>query len=154
MSFEEKSTWVSMVVSVLVLSAYSMFVLGQLQSVPAAQIAYQRPMLIAVGAIIVMTIVGTILMSIGTAVSAEISAKISGGGSVAEIDRKDERDDDINRRGELVGYYVSSAGALGVLALAMLRYDQFWIANALYLTFMVGGLASATAKLIVYRRGF
>ncbi|MBU1078875.1 MAG: hypothetical protein KKB59_00160, partial [Spirochaetes bacterium] len=71
-----------------------------------------------------------------------------------DIDRRDERDDHINRRGELVGYYVSSAGALGALALAMLRYDQFWIANALYLAFAVGGIVSSVAKLIAYRRGF
>jgi len=150
MSFEEKTTWVSMVVSALVVGVYSTFVLGQLGSVSVAKIAYQRPLLIAIGTMIVMTIVGTILMSIGTAVSAEIT----GSGSVDDIDRKDERDDHINRRGELVGYYVSSAGALGALALAMLRYDQFWIANALYLTFVVGGLVSSAVKLVAYRRGF
>lgn len=150
MSFEEKYTWVGMAVSMLVLGVYSAFVFGQLRGTPVAEIAYQVPMVISIGAMIVMTIVGTILMSIGTA----ISAGITGNGSVDDIDRKDERDEHINRRGELVGYYVSSAGALGVLALAMLRYDQFWIANALYLTFMVGGLVSATAKLVAYRRGF
>jgi len=150
MSFEEKTTWVSLVVTVVVLGVYSSFVLVQLQSVPVSQLAYQRPMIITIGAMIVMTIVGTILMSIGTAVSAGISGK----GPVDDIDRKDERDEHISRRGELVGYYVSSAGVLGVLALAMLRYDQFWIANALYLAMMLGGLASVAAKLFVYRRGF
>ena len=150
MSFEEKTTWVSLVVTVVVLGVYSSFVLGQLHRVPVLQIAYQWPMIITIGAMIVMTIVGTILMSIGTAISAEIRGK----GSVDDIGRTDERDKHINRRSELVGYYVSSAGVLGVLALAMLRYDQFWIANALYLAMMLGGLASAAAKLVAYRRGF
>jgi hypothetical protein len=150
MSFEEKSTWVATVVSVLVAGFYSSFILGQLQSVPVAQIAYQRPMLIAIGAMIIITIVGTILMSIGTA----ISAGISGSGAVGDIDRTDERDTHINRRGGLAGYYVSSVGVLGGLALAMLRSDQFWIANVLYLGLVVGGFVSSAVKLVAYRRGF
>jgi hypothetical protein len=36
----------------------------------------------------------------------------------------------------------------------MLRYDPFWIANALYLSFVVGALVSSAAKLVAYRRGF
>ena len=71
-----------------------------------------------------------------------------------DVGRTDERDKDINRRGELVGYYVSSVGVVGVLALAMLRYDQFWIANALYLSFALGTLVASVAKIVTYRRGF
>jgi hypothetical protein len=150
MPFEEKFTWVSAVVSAGVAAVYFAFVLGQVRTVPVAEIAYQRQLLIAIGALIALTILGTIAVAIGSA----ISAQITGSGSVDDIDRKDERDADINRRGELIGYYVSSAGALGVLALAMLRYDQFWIANALYLSFVVGALVASVAKLVAYRRGF
>lgn len=150
MPFEEKFTWVSAVVSTGVAAVYFAIVLGQVQTVPVAEIAYQRPLLVAIGALIVLTIVGAIVTAIGTA----IFAKITGSGSVDDIGRNDERDADINRRGELIGYYVSSAGALGVLALAMLRYDPFWIANALYLSFVVGALVSSVAKLVTYRRGF
>ena len=150
MSYEEKSTWVSAAVTLLIAGIYCVFVLGQLGAVPAAQIAYQKPMLMAIGAIIVATIVGMILMSIGSAVAAEIRRK----GSTENIDRKDERDDHINRRGELVGYYVSSVGILGVVALAMVRADQFWIANALFLTMMTGGLVSSVVKIVIYRRGY
>jgi hypothetical protein len=150
MPFEEKFTWVSAVVSTGVAAVYFAIVLGQVGSVPVAEIAYQWPLLIAIGSLIVLTIVGAIVVAIGTAISAEIT----GSGSVDDIGRNDERDADINRRGELVGYYASSAGALGVLALAMLRYDPFWIANALYLSFVVGALVSSAAKLVAYRRGF
>ena len=41
-----------------------------------------------------------------------------------------------------------------VLALAMLRYDQFWIANALYLSFALGTFVASVAKIVTYRRGF
>jgi len=150
MPFEEKVTWVSAVVSVFVSAVYFSVVGGQLDSGPVSEIAYQRWMLIAVVATIAMTIVGSIMAGIGTGISAEITGK----GSVDDIGLKDERDEHINRRGERVGYYVASVGALGVLALAMLRFDQFWIANALYLTFVVGGLVSSAVKLVAYRRGF
>jgi hypothetical protein len=150
MPFEEKFTWVSAVVSAGVAAVYFATVIGQVGTIPVAEIAYQRHLLMAIGALIVLTILGTIGMAIGSA----ISAKITGKGSVDDIDRKDERDADINRRGELIGYYVSSAGALGVLALAMLRCDPFWIANALYLSFVAGALVASAAKLVAYRRGF
>jgi hypothetical protein len=149
MSFEEKSTWVSALLSLLVLAGYSIFALGQLRSLPVAQIAYQWPLIISIGAMIVLTVVGTVLMSIGSAVAAKIR-----GGSTEDIDRKDERDEGIGRRGDLLGYYASSVASLGALALAMLRCDQFWIANALFLALVVGGLVSSAAKLIAYRRGF
>lgn len=150
MTYEEKSTWVSAVVTALVAGGYAIFIAGRLGSGPVEDIAYQVPLLVAIGAVIVLAIVGNILMSIGAAVGAEIAKP----GASKDIDRRDERDERIDRRGELVGYYVMSAGALGVLALAMLRFDQFWIANALFLTFMVGGLVASAVKLVAYRRGF
>jgi hypothetical protein len=158
MPFEEKFTWVSAAVSTGVAAVYFAIVLGQVRTVPVAEIAYQQPLLIAIGALIVLTIVGTIATAIATAIGAAVTAEITGEGSVedsvGDIGRKDERDEDITRRGELIGYYVSSAGAVGVMALAMLRYDQFWIANALYLSFVVGAIVAAVVKLIAYRRGF
>jgi len=106
MPFEEKFTWVSTVVSTGVAAVYFAIVLGQARTVPVAEIAYQRPLLIAIGSLIALTILGAIVVAIGTAVS----AKIKGRGSVDDVNRKDERDADINRRGELIGYYVSSGG--------------------------------------------
>lgn len=150
MPFEEKFTWVSAVVSTGVAAVYFAIVLGQVRTVPVAEIAYQRPLLIAIGALIALTILGAIVVAIGSAISAQITGK----GSVDDVGRNDERDAVINRRGELIGYYVSSAGVVGVMALAMLRYDPFWIANALYLSFVVGALVASAVKLVAYRRGF
>jgi hypothetical protein len=150
MPFEEKVTWVSAVVSVLVSAWYASVVLPQMSSGPVSAIAYQSPMLIAMGAMIVMTIIGTILMSIGTAVSAEIT----GSGSAKDMDRKDERDVSIAQRGDLIGYYVSSVGVLGALALTMLKSEYFWIANTILLTFVIASLVSSAVKIVIYRRGF
>ena len=150
MPFEEKVTWVSIVVGVMVSVVYFVTVLGQLGEIPVEEIAYQRPLLIAIGASIALTIAGTIAMAIATAIGAEIT----GNGSVDDIGRSDERDASISRRGDLIGFYAASVGLAGVLAITMLEYDYFWIANGLYLSFAVAGLVSAIVKLHAYRRGF
>lgn len=150
MPFEEKLTWVSAVVTALVSAVYFAIVLRPVGETPVTEIAYQIPLLIAVGASIILTIVGAILTAIGTAITAEIT----GEGSVDDVNRKDERDTLISRRGELAGYYVTSAGMVGVFAITMLEYEHFWIANALYLAFTIGALVSAGVKLVSYRRGF
>jgi hypothetical protein len=152
MSFEEKISWVTLVVAVIVPVAYFSVVLPQLATTPAAQIAYQVPLIIAIVTSIVLTIIGAIVMSIATAVSAEIVAP--GSAENLDIDRKDERDVHIGRRGELAGYYVSSVGMVGVLILTMMQFPYFWIANGLYLSFVIAAVVSSSVKLVAYRRGF
>jgi hypothetical protein len=147
--FEEKITWVNAVVAVIVPVVYFSIVLGRLGDSSAADIAYQRPLLIAIGASIVLTIVGAILTGIGTGISAELRGRSASG----EIDRKDERYVRIARHGDLIGLYVSSAGMVVVLGLTMLKYEYFWIANALYLSFIVGTLVGSAVKLTSYHRG-
>ena len=150
MPFEEKMTWVSVVVGFLVPVTYFAVVLPQLSDTAAADIAYQLPLVISVVASIVLMIAGAIAMAVATAIGAEIS----GTGSVDDIDRKDERDVQISRRGDVVGYYVASVGAVVALILTMLEYDYFWIANTLYLSFAVAGVVAGIVKLRAYRRGF
>ena len=150
MPFEEKMTWVNAVVTVIIPVAYFAIMLGRLRDVSAAEISYQWPLLIAIGTSIVLTIVGSILAGIGTGISAELRGRSASD----EIDRKDERDKQIRRHGDLIGFYVSSVGMVGVLALTMLEYEYFWIASALYLSFVVGTLVSSVVKIVAYHRGF
>ena len=149
MPFEERMTWVNLVVTLVVPVWYGVTMAGRLGDTSAADIAYQKPMLIAFGVYIGLSIVGAIAVSIASAISAEIRGR-----GTDDIDRKDERDKDIGRRGDVVGFYVASAGAVGVIALTMLEYDYFWIANALYLSFVVATLVASVVKLVLYRRGF
>jgi hypothetical protein len=148
--FEEKITWVNAVVAVVVPVVYFVIMLGRLGDTSAADISYQWPLLIAIGASVVLTIVGSILAGIGSGISAELHGRSASG----DIGRKDERDVHISRRGELIGFSVSSVGMVGVLALTMLEYDYFWIASALYLSFVVGTLVGSVVKIASYHRGF
>ena len=150
MSFEEKVTWVSGVVTLIVVLWYARVVSGLFGVVAVEEIAYQRPLLFAVGAMIVLTIVGTIAMSIATAIGLESTGR----GSVDDIDRRDERDASIDARGDRAAFYVSSVLMVGVLALAVLEVAHFWIANGVFAAFVAGGLTSSGVKLAAYRRGF
>ncbi len=149
MPFEEKVTWVGLVVAVVVPMAYFAIMLGRLGDVSAADISYQWPLLIAIGVSIALTIVGSIMAGIGSGISAELHGR-SASGDLGT----DERDKQISRHGDRIGFSVSSVGMVGVLALTMLEYEYFWIASALYLSFVVGTLVSSVVKIVAYRRGF
>jgi len=160
MSHEERTTWVSGVVTVLAALWYGSAIggmfgqvpLGQVSfgQLPVDQIAYQRPLIIAVIAMIVGNIVGAIALAVGGAIRAEVT----GEGSANDIDRKDERDASIEARGDRVAFYVLAAAAVGVLALAMLERPYFWISNAAFAGLVVSGVVSTVVKLVAYRRGF
>ncbi len=162
MSFEEKVTWVSGAVTLIVASWYVSVVAGPIGEVPVEAIAYRRPLLIAVGAMIVFTILGTIATAIGTAIGgaiggairAEMRGEDPGEVVVHDIDRTDERDADIDARGDRAAYFVSSVLMVGALALAMLERPHFWIANAMFAAFVVASLVGTVVKLAIYRRGF
>lgn len=150
MPFEEKMTWLSVVVGVLVPTTYFAIVLPQLSDTPASQIVYQPVLVISVVAFVVLMIIGAILTAVATAAR----TKITGVGSVDEIDRKDERDVQIGRRGDVASYFVASTGVVIALIITMLEYDYFWIANVLYLSFAVAAVTGGVVKLRAYRRGF
>ena len=142
MSFEEKKTWIYGVLAAVVPGVYFVIVLGQLRSTAITEIAYERPMLTAIGVSIVLSIVLWIVLRIVVAMA-----------SPKEADKKDERDTNINRFGEYVGSHILGIGAVGALGLAMAQYEHFWIANAIYLAFVLQALTSSAVKLVAYRRG-
>lgn len=139
MSFEEKNTWVYLALALIIPAVYASVVFGQLGTVSLREIAYAGPLLTAIIAAIVLSIIGNIIISIG-------SPKTAG--------QKDERDVGIARRSDLAGYYFFSAEVVGVLLLVVNRVDYFWIANAIYAAFVLAAIFSSVVKLASYRRGF
>ena len=139
MSSEEKHSWIYVVVGVLVPLVYFATVLSKVPGTDVATIGYVWPMLTAIG----VGIGASIVLSVMTAII-----------SPREAGKTDVRDKEINRRGEYVGFYVMSVAAIVPLGLAMAKAEHFWIANALYLAFVLAALASAVVKIVAYRRGF
>ena len=139
MSFEEKNTWVYALVSVVAFAAYLVTILGRAQGIPVSEVPYVGAMLWSIGAAIVASIVGRIVIAVVWP---------------RDADRTDQRDKEIYRFGEYVGQWLVVIGASVALLLAMAEVDHFWIANELYLAFVLAALLSSAAKLVAYRRGF
>jgi hypothetical protein len=138
MSYEEKGTWVYLVTSAGAYGVYLAIVLGRLGGVPVASVHY--------GAVLSWTIGASIVASILLRTVVE-SAKPS------DSRRADVRDREIHRFGEYAGRWLLIAAAAAAMVMAMARWDQFWIANVLYLGFVLWAVAGSVVKLIAYRRG-
>ena len=139
MSFEEKGTWLYAVIGSVLPVVYFATVLGQLPTVAVEAIDYQGQLLWVVGAAIVLSIVG--MIGIGIL-------------SPSDAGKADQRDKEINRFGEYIGGVVLAVGMLVPFGLAMAEAPHFWIANAMYLVFVVGTLTGTFVKIVAYRRGF
>jgi len=139
MSFEEKSTWIYGVLSAVVSAVYFAILLVQIRRIPVSEIAYEWLMVAAVGV--------AVALSVGSHIVIAVASK-------KEANKRDERDADIGRYGESIGGYVLAFGAVSALVLAMARFEHFWIANAIYLAFVLQAITSSAFKAVAYRRGF
>lgn len=140
MSFEEKRSWIYAAIAVVVPLVYALEMLRRLGDTDASEVAYIRPLITAIVAAMVLNLLANM-------VAGMFSRR-------EDVDRKDERDRQIHRIGEFVGFHVMSLAAIVPLVLAMAEVDYFWIASALYFAFCLAALGSAIAKIVAYRRGF
>nr|BFE80897.1 hypothetical protein GCM10020093_034980 [Planobispora longispora] len=149
MSYEEKGVWVYLVVSLGTYAAYLAVILGRAGGGPSPRSPTCRR---CCGA------------------SASPSSRRSSAASASPSPRRSPphrrrdraaqrelperpRDKDINRFGEYVGGGVFAVAMLVPFALAVVEADHFWIANAMYASFVLTALVSSCAKLVAYRRG-
>lgn len=139
MAHEEKRTWIMAIVTAIAYAAYLVVVLGRVDGGSLADVPYVAPLLWTIGA----AIVATILLS--------IAADIAAGGKPS---KKDQRDREIGRFGEYVGQSFVVIGAVTTMVLAMAEVDPFWIANAMYLAFVLSSLLGSVTKIFAYRQGF
>src|SRR5215217_7003807 len=124
MSFEEKRTWAYGVVAVLGYAAYLALLIPQLAT-PIEDSPYVAPMLWSIGGAVLAGIIGGMVLAAGSPKTRTPS---------------DERDREIHRFGEYIGHGFVVAGAVVALLLAMLDVPAFWIANAVYLAFVLSAI--------------
>ncbi|MDJ0335892.1 hypothetical protein QMG83_11715 [Salinibacterium sp. G-O1] len=138
MPFEEKSAWIMGILAVVTYAIYAFIMSGLAQTVPLPEVDYVPVMIWMIGA----SIVASILLHIAIGLT---SRKDAG--------RKDQRDRQIYRMGEYIGQSFVIAGALAAMLMAMFELPHFWIANTLYLAFVLSAILGTIAKLVSYRRG-
>ena len=138
MSYEEKGTWVYLVASAGAYAVYLAIILGRLLRSPAAEVPYVSVLLWTAGASIAASILGRVLVETA---------------SPSDSRRGDVRDKEIYRFGEYASRWFLVAGAAAALFMAMARWDYFWIANIIYLGFVLWAVAGSVLKLVAYRRG-
>lgn len=140
MSAQEKNAWILGVVAVLGYAVYLVLLLGSgvgaLTERPYAQI-----MLWTIGGGIIAGIVINILVGIVSGMFRRDAGRV------------DQRDRQIARFGDQVGQSFVILGAVSALLLAMLEADSFWIANVIYLGFVLSAVLASITKVIGYRRG-
>jgi uncharacterized membrane protein (DUF485 family) len=139
MSSQERYAWILGIVAVVGYAVY--LVLLTAQDGPLTERPYQPIML--------WTIAGGILAGIVV----NIVAGILAGFVSRDAGRVDQRDRQIARFGEYVGQAFVVAGGVSALLLALVEADHFWIANVLYLSFVLSAILASVIKIVGYRRG-
>lgn len=134
MAAEEKSAWIMAVVAIVAYTTYVIWVLNSTGGGALTDAPYVVPMLGTIGGSIVLSILLHIFFA-------------------PRIGKKDQRDREIYRFGEYTGYAFVTIGALGALVLTMFEVDYFWIANAIYLGFVLSAIIGSLAKIAAYREG-
>jgi len=139
MTLEERRSWTYLVVAVVAYGVYLVTVLGRAASAPLVDVDYVPAMLSTIGAAIVAGIVVNIVIGMFT----------PKGESTIDV-----RDRDIARVGDRVGQSFLVVGGVAALLLAIVEAPYFYIANVVYLCFVLSAVVGSVAKVIVYRRGF
>jgi len=137
-AFEEKRAWIMLVVSVCAYAVYAVIILGRASGASLTEVPYAATLLWSVGAAIVISIVLNIVVSIA-----------SGGPA-----KKDQRDREIGRLGDYIGQSFVVIGGVTALLMALAKMPYFWIANAVYLAFVLSAVLGSIAKIFAYRKGF
>lgn len=139
MAFEEKRAWIMIMVTICAYGTYLVVVLRRAGDAPLAEVAYVSALLWTVGA----AIAGTIVLSITVAVAGP-----------KQDSRTDQRDREIGRLSEHLGQSFLVIGAVAAMIMAMAEVDHFWIANAIYVAFVLSAILGSIAKIVAYRDGF
>ncbi|MFD7256758.1 hypothetical protein [Streptomyces sp. NPDC059874] len=139
MAVEEKRAWSMLVVAIGSYAVYLWLVLGRPEAVALIQAPYVEALLWTVGLSIVVSIAAHIVIAAF---------------SPREANVKDQRDREIHRFGEYVGQSFVVIGGVAGLVLAMAEAAPFWIANAIYLAFVLSSVLGSAVKIVSYRFGF
>jgi len=142
MVYEERNTWVGLIVSVIAMTVYVIVVLQQAAGGPLTDVVWWPIMLWTIG----LSIIGSIAISI-------LWGILAGMRDPDGVGKSDMRDRDIARMGSRVGQAFMVIAGLGVIVLCAFETDWFWIANTMFFGFFLTAFLGGIASVIAYRRG-
>ncbi|MBO0870293.1 MAG: hypothetical protein J2P15_17200 [Micromonosporaceae bacterium] len=138
MSYEEKGVWAYLTAVVGTYTAYLVIILGRLATTPVSQVHY--------AVVLLWTTVASTAVSVVVRTAIETARPSDGR-------RKDVRDREIYRFGEYASRWLVVLAAGAAMLMAMARWDYFWIANVIYLGFVLWAVVGSVLKVVAYRRG-
>ena len=138
MSYEEKGIWVYLVTSAGAYLVYLVIVVGRLQATPAAEVSC-LPVLL--------------WTTLASAVAATVGRTLVETARPSDSRQRDVRDKEIYRFGEYASRWFVIGGAAAAFFMAVAKVDYFWIANVIYLGFVLWAVVGSAVKLVAYRRG-
>ena len=138
MTFEEKRTWVYLVTSVGAYLVYLVIMLQRTAHTPVANVPY-------VATLLWTTVASTVASMVG-GVAVETARR-------SETRRPDVRDREIARFADHTSRWFVVAGATAAFCMALAKWDYFWIANVIYLGFVLWAAVGSVLRLVAYRRG-
>ena len=142
MVYQERNTWATLIATVVTVPLYIVIVLSRADGGPITEVDWVPVLLWTMGA----SIVGAIVISI-------VWGILAGMRDPGEVGKSDQRDREISRFGNRLGYGVLVGAALVALVLSMVEADWFWIGNVLFLGFALSTLVGDIARVVAYRRG-
>jgi hypothetical protein len=153
MTLEEKRAWIRMIVSVAAYAVYATIILNRADGRPLADVPYAATMLWTIGIAIAASIAFEIFMAIAGEVVASVKKEMGFDDDRRGRQTIDERDRQIGRFGEYVGQSFVVVGATSAMLMAMAHWQWFWIANVIYLCFLLSSVLGSITKIVLYRRG-
>jgi hypothetical protein len=139
MAHQEKRAWIMLVVAAVAYATYAVIVVNRAGGRPLPHVAYA----------------GALLWTVGSAIIANIVAEIAVGVVNPRASRDtDVRDRQIGRLGDHIGQSFLVIGAVAAMLMALAGWDRFWIANVIYLGFVLSAILGSIAKIGMYRGSF
>lgn len=134
MSYEERSTWAFIVIAPI---GYALYLVLSYATGggPTDADTYVWPMVCAIAGGILAGILSGILIG------------------MAGTRRVDQRDKEIGWFGSRIGNVLIVLGGVSALVLCFIEAPHVYIANVLYLGFVLAAILQSAAKLVAYRRG-
>ena len=138
MSFEERGVWAYLLSTAAAYVVYLAIVVPRLVQTSAAHVSYFLPLM--------FTTIASVIVATAVRSAVEVARPSDSG-------QADVRDRDIARFAEHASRWCIVVTSAVGFWMAYRHWDYFWIANVIYLGFVLWAVVGSAFRLVAYRRG-